>query len=400
MVGHEEDNDKGNNNGEFNKNNSTKNNVKPRVYSRKQFLSLFGAGLLVGGFGGYEFGKPDIDLEKALADLEKLRKKNESLKARLKELSGAKQSLEERLNAFKNSNLDDIVVENRIYEYDFTDYFNKWENRGAEKIYPFILKAIEKHKDVYWVDPMLVLAIIKKESSNGHNLISMVGAVGAFQLMPLTAEYPEEMGSARNHEEANELIAESIRKGKKPYLRVWKGQSFESAKKYDDEQRKLVRRINLYRGRIANIIKHFEDRIENKDFDSFIKWLKKVHPRTAGELNNLIKKEQTARIRYFSARKKEEEWNNKYLDELKIMRFMRADGMKEYFDERMDYEKAADASVLYLAHLCRTCEGNVVRILSMYNSGEMIIPEYDETRNYVDEIINNYVIGVRLYRKK
>jgi len=51
-----------------------------------------------------------------------------------------------------------------------------------------IIDAVEKNKQIYQVDPLLIVAIAKVESSSNPYAVSWVGAGGLFQIMPKTAE--------------------------------------------------------------------------------------------------------------------------------------------------------------------------------------------------------------------
>jgi len=57
----------------------------------------------------------------------------------------------------------------------------------AQRYIPFVVEAVEKHRRVFYVDPVLFLGLIKRESNFGTNLISPVGAAGPVQFMPSTA---------------------------------------------------------------------------------------------------------------------------------------------------------------------------------------------------------------------
>ena len=54
-----------------------------------------------------------------------------------------------------------------------------------------IQSSIKKYEDIYSLDPLFVLSIIKAESDFQRYAISSVGAAGVVQLMPVTAK---EMG--------------------------------------------------------------------------------------------------------------------------------------------------------------------------------------------------------------
>ena len=93
-----------------------------------------------------------------------------------------------RNQEYRKSQINAIYFQNRYPE--FKNFKNVWK-----KLYPDYYHTIIKGlSEQYSVDPYLVLAIIKAESTFEDDIISPVGAVGLMQIMPSTAAWMIETG--------------------------------------------------------------------------------------------------------------------------------------------------------------------------------------------------------------
>jgi len=119
--------------------------------------------------------------------------------------------------------------------------------------------AIEKNRDIYLVDPLLIAAIVQVESSNKTNAVSWVGAAGLFQIMPETAK---EYGF-------NVYITDDFKNGWKEWRqyisqnslaeRYFHQNNFKQAKRLeissDEHYRKATRFFDIYKKDLLNKIR-------------------------------------------------------------------------------------------------------------------------------------------------
>jgi len=119
--------------------------------------------------------------------------------------------------------------------------------------------AIERNKDIYPVDPLLIAAIVKVESSSNAHAVSWVGAAGLFQIMPETAK---EYGF-------NVHITDDFKNGWKEWRqyirqnsiaeRYFHQNNFERARRMeissDEHHRKATRFFDRYKKDLLNKIK-------------------------------------------------------------------------------------------------------------------------------------------------
>jgi len=68
--------------------------------------------------------------------------------------------------------------------YDFERFLRR--NPQANKYFPYLLDAVARYQNVWAVDPMFALAILKQESDFGRHLVSYAGALGDAQFIAST----------------------------------------------------------------------------------------------------------------------------------------------------------------------------------------------------------------------
>ncbi|MEK7703682.1 MAG: transglycosylase SLT domain-containing protein, partial [Myxococcota bacterium] len=69
--------------------------------------------------------------------------------------------------------------------YDATLFLRR--NPEAQRYFPYLLDAAKKYEDIWPVDPMFAVAILKQESDFGRSIVSRAGALGDAQFIASTA---------------------------------------------------------------------------------------------------------------------------------------------------------------------------------------------------------------------
>lgn len=204
----------------------------------------------------------------------------------------------------------------------------------AAKYIPLTSEAVQRHRDIFPVDPVLFLGLIKQESNFGTVLISYVGAAGSVQFMPSTARG---MG-----------------------LMVYEPDYFADAR----EQSGLATR-------------HIREAIET--FRK-AKWNEAIRLMKIG----LKHKERASKL------------YRRYREELKAMTEGKGDDDLMEIDQRFVDSLAVDKGVEHFAQLLKERGGDVREALSAYNAGMGNvnkaggIPYLEETVNYQNIIVNFY----------
>ena len=204
----------------------------------------------------------------------------------------------------------------------------------AEKYIPLVLDAVEKHHRIYYVDPVLFLGLIKRESNFGKHLISPVGAAGPVQLMPSTAK---DMG-----------------------LNVYMPGYFSKARK-------------LSGSATRNAIQAIEE-LKKSNWNRAVKSMKQSH----------------------TDREKAKKHYDRYGKELRSQIAGKREDELVKVDGRFVDPLAVDRGVRHLAYLLKKRDGDIREALSAYNAGlrrvtnAFGIPYIKETVDYQNRVFNFY----------
>ncbi|MBN1906599.1 MAG: transglycosylase SLT domain-containing protein [Deltaproteobacteria bacterium] len=195
---------------------------------------------------------------------------------------------------------------------DYGDW-KKVVNKEVPEFLPVIESALEKGGSIYRTDPLLFLALMKKESSFRPRAVSYVGAAGLTQLMPQTALDLglKEIYMPDYYKKAGELSRTERE------MRAKARQALLSISKRDDTQAAKQAREHI-----------------NKSIN-------------AGE--------------------KRKELLKKYKKEL-------ADGKN---DDRFDAQKVIEAGYTYFTRLMKSNNGDISLALASYNAGQHRVKEFD-----------------------
>jgi len=115
---------------------------------------------------------------------------------------------------------------------------------SEERYLELIKSSIEKYKEIYPLDPLFVLSIIKAESSFGKYEVSSSGAAGPVQLMPLTAS---EMGMKVFFPYYYQIAIDERKMAAEYYRKAEAAASKISFKNLSDENERLSFQVKLYR---------------------------------------------------------------------------------------------------------------------------------------------------------
>jgi len=232
----------------------------------------------------------------------------------------------------------EIIMCSQISEYDNLERIVEKEPTLKKEYIPMIEDAVKKYQNIHYVDPLLVIALLKAETYNfDKDDISWAGAAGLAQIIPETADRygiktynPEYLHQAREDRRT----------------------AFSFKNKYLAELRKNDNRSNK---RTAEYKKEY-NYYKKKSDDSFKKYKKELEEMVAG--------------------KTEEELRD--------------------IDERFIPSVAIDFCVMHLAELLEARDGNVREAVSAYNAGLGAvkkydgIPPYSETVKYQNKIMRYY----------
>ena len=212
----------------------------------------------------------------------------------------------------------------------------EWK-KVARIICPQYIDILERiipkyQKKIYEIDPLLFLALIKRESNFNHLAVSSVGAAGLTQIMPQTA----------------------IDLGMKNIFRP----------NYLDQAGKLLRK---------------EGEAENEALSALHQIDKENGIKAAKRARELMKKSLTLG-------KKREQLFDRYRVEL----------LKGGKDSRLDPEKALEHGLIYFLRQMKARDGDISLALASYNAGPhrvkkyQGIPPFDETVRFRNVVLSYY----------
>ena len=224
----------------------------------------------------------------------------------------------------------------RDSEYRTERLNDDWKSVAGPEILGYTIQietAIQKcSKDIYDIDPLLFISLIKKESDFDPLSVSYVGAAGLTQIMPGTAK---DMGMEDIH-----------------------------MPDYFNDAMSLMKKEQETRSRAMAVL--FQITEENG-------------LRYAEKARSLMQKS-------LDLGQKREELFNRYKKEL----------LGDLTDERLDPAKAIEYGLIYFAKLMKAQQGDISLALASYNAGPHRIqeyngiPPYDETVTYRNRILQYY----------
>ncbi|MBU4501643.1 MAG: transglycosylase SLT domain-containing protein, partial [Nanoarchaeota archaeon] len=264
-----------------------------------------------------------------------------------------------------------------------------------EEYLPLIEKAVEKHKDIYPLDPLAVIALLKAETSSfNKDAISFAGAAGLAQIISETAEaYELKAYNPKYISQAREDRRESYRYKNKMVIAA---QNLSKTETYLIKKGDTLSKIAKNKGLTIKEILKLNPKIKNpgKIMAGDTLTIKVGNEKTIDEIIGYSQK-------YQEYREKANEAFKKYKEELKEMIEGKTEEELKQIDGRFVPEIAIDFCVKHFAELMKARDGDLREAASAYNAGLGAvkkykgIPAYDETVKYQNKIVNYY----RNYKK-
>ncbi|MFH1064584.1 MAG: transglycosylase SLT domain-containing protein [Candidatus Woesearchaeota archaeon] len=192
----------------------TLNNIKEYVTTMNRkllltggFLATLGAGAFIGHVTSDIYSPSKVELkrdhaqqisqlEQKIEDQQKehtqeiaeLSAVNAGAQSWYFELEDEVQMLDEKVTDQKfllaHAVLQIIKAKGEQPEYDWDRFLRRQPE--ARKYFPYLIDAVKKYKDIWPVDPMFALAILKQESRFGTRIVSDAGALGDAQFIEST----------------------------------------------------------------------------------------------------------------------------------------------------------------------------------------------------------------------
>jgi len=222
----------------------------------------------------------------------------------------------------------------------------------SEPYLDIIEQSCNKYQDVYPVDPILILELLKQESNFNPDAVSYMGAAGIAQFMPSTAkyEYGLKIYEPKNYNEWLKAF-----RMKRKYKRLAQSSlMFDGPDEEDMQIDDWVNYVQTYKhGRYVELYQEYSDQER--------------------ELRNLYKNDLL-----------------EHKDE----------------DERFNPEIEIDVCVYYIAKSMKARDGDIREALSSYNAGMHNvriyngIPPYKETVLYQNRIFNGYERDIEFLEKE
>ncbi len=134
---------------------------------------------------------------------------------------------------------------------------------ASEPFIPMVKKKIEEHKDIFYLNPVVVLGLINAESGFDPYAVSVAGAAGLMQLIPETAQ---EMGLKIY--EGNLDIYQNLKKARRNKIKRF-DLAVKAGKREDYEEFiRLFKEYNFYARKTNSLFQEYKKTLlENKDLD-------------------------------------------------------------------------------------------------------------------------------------
>lgn len=281
-----------------------------------------------------------------------------------------------------------IMVEERVAKKSELEKILEIEP-GIAPYLRLIEEKCEEYKDIYPIDPLLVIALLKAETWGfDRHAVSWAAAAGLAQIIPETAKlYGIKAYSPPYLQQAREDIRTAY---------SYKNMFLKELEKTDEVETYTIKKGDTLESIAKKLGVTIEELLEaNPQISNPNKiWAgrKLIIPGEYDMLTNILEYKE----KYLEYKKKSVDAFKKYKEEISAMVKGKTDEELRDIDERFIPEVAIDFCVKHLAELLNARDGDMREAVSAYNAGlgAVIrykgIPAYDETVNYQNKVIYYY----------
>ncbi|MBM3228282.1 lytic transglycosylase domain-containing protein [Candidatus Pacearchaeota archaeon] len=138
------------------------------------------------------------------------------------------------------------------------------EHHPASKPFlPLVVDSVEKHQDIFYLDPLVVLGLIYAESNFDSNAVSIAGAAGLMQIIPETAK-----GLGLKIYEGNMDIYKNLKENRRRVVNSFNSATNEGRRGNYNDAIKWFREYNSYSKKADALFREYKRTLlENKDLD-------------------------------------------------------------------------------------------------------------------------------------
>lgn len=289
-------------------------------------------------------------------------------------------------------------------DYDMERFLR--HNPEARKYFPYLTDAVKRYEEIWPVDPMFALAILKQESDFGRFVVSKAGALGDAQFIESTARHygldVREPWTWKNGRRSYNLAAQArkaARQARDEFLRgMERGLEPEASERSNREQ--LTRSFGRFAGELARYYDLMEQasrltaeadeafREYEAEIDRGIEYAREVERRERARVQR-----EDALIRVSGVRPERTQAERDVDVQLAVN-----DALAQ-IDPRLSPMLFTDALVHHLAELFYEFKGDERLVAARYNAsrrameaavagvgGGVGIPLLDETQDYVNRV--------------
>lgn len=289
-------------------------------------------------------------------------------------------------------------------DYDFERFLSR--NPAASKYFPGLLDAVERYRNIWPVDPMFALAILKQESDFGRHVVSKAGALGDAQFIESTGRrYGLEVQEPQSWKIGRRHFSVAAQKRKEAYqarnrfltrattgLDVERSQS-EARRQLENNVTNALRDLQTY----ADLLRDAEAE-QALGEESYEIYRDEITAALA-EARELGRQVRTQQRRVEEIARKTGIRGQRSTDELEIEADLVVNDYLAQVDPRLSPMLLTDALVHHLADLFVEFQGDERLVASRYNAsrrameaavtglgGGVGIPLLDETQSYVNRV--------------
>ena len=155
-----------------------------------------------------------------------------------------------------------LILKNKPIKYPNLEVIVEHYQKSGPFI-PIVEEEIEKHKDIFHLDPVVVLGLMHAESGFDPYSVSVAGAAGLMQLIPETAQ---EVGLKVY--EGNLNIYQNLKKARKNMIKTFNSATVAGRQEDYEGLTELFKEYNLYAKEANSLSQEYKKTLlENKDLD-------------------------------------------------------------------------------------------------------------------------------------